>query len=85
MSLRKSSWCGQGFAWPIDITACVRELAREQDETSDEEKAREKEREQRVTERNGKPDTTTDKERTILIGRMHGWERMLVGGERDRV
>ncbi|KYM84127.1 hypothetical protein ALC53_05504 [Atta colombica] len=67
------------------LHAFVRELAREQDETSDEEKAREKERVQRVTERNDKPDTTTDEERTILIGRMHGWERMLVGGERDRV
>jgi len=27
----------------------------------------------------------TDEESTILIGRMRGWERMLVGGERDRV
>jgi len=44
-------------------------------------KTRGREREQ---EWDSDPDTT-DEEGTILIGRMRGRERMLVGGERDQV
>lgn len=60
---------------------CLRENERERVTK----KTRGRERGRERQERDSGVPGTTDEEGTILIGRMRGWERMLVGGEGDRV